>query len=687
MAGVPERGYQPQVAPGGTAPLPGASPDAYGAGVGAQLERAGGGLEQAHLEAVRLERERDAERQSTAAGLALSQLGADMDVADAKARETAPPGAAGHTVALLDAFDKRKAAVLQGIGDEKVRERTELQLGEMRDRLEAGGEEFEAGARVAQTVGDAAQMQDVAANRIRGAAAAGKGVPVLDEEMANLDRTAEGWRLPADKKEALVRAAHAAYAQSFIEGLPPPEAKSVLDSGKLAAFLKPERVEHLINRNETDLHQLEVEARQHLTEEKQDAETFLATISDRVNNGIPVPEEDFAKAGALFNRPELRLDAKLFDLGKAQVVDRVNRVYRNASPLTIDGRIKEIDVEMTRKGDKVNPNLVIERNRLAELLPARRSEARDDPLGAAARAGVALSPIDWSDPASLAARLTQAKVAQGRTGAPLAVLLPEEASALEQRMAAGGAAARIEVMTQLASAPAEFGLAAARQVAPGNMHFRVAVALAQLGAGGRAAARDSLLGSDALAAHRGIVNEDRARTVFGSLAPAMTGLGPEMQHGLYDAALGLYATRAVRAGLSEWPKREAGKAIDDSAERAQFQGAVNIALGAQRRPDGAWQGGIGAWAGHPTLLPSFATQAEFDAAIGRAGPNDLKRAAGGVGAVFANGKPPTLREFKALQLEAVGDGLYRVKLGAGYLVRDDGSGRAFEFDVRRLGHR
>jgi hypothetical protein len=158
----------------------------------------------------------------------------------------------------------------------------------------------------------------------------------------------------------------------------------------------------------------------------------------------------------------------------------------------------------------------------------------------------------------------------------------------------------------------------------------------------------------------------------------MMGLDPQTQHGLYDAALGIFATRRARSGRVEWEE-------GDPEAQSAFRLAVNVAVGAARRPDGSIQGGFGKWAGGTTILPHDMTQAEFEKSLGRAGPDDFKRAADGHTPVFASGKAPTLGQFKQFQLVAIGDGRYRVQQGNAAL-RDE-RGAVYVFDIRKLGGR
>jgi hypothetical protein len=668
-------------------------PAAYGVGLAEDVGKLGGAAFDAGMRADQVKQQVDenthrialiedqrnlsATIADRAAAMATGQ--ADLKQQLIQLRETAPEGGAGHEAAAGELIDKWRDDFLGTLTDPRVRTALIDNVAAAEGNLKVGEAEFAAVKREEKIGDDFGTLKTTLSSSIFSSDPAdlphalGQADDLWEKAVAAAPLDGNGRaKLSREGRHDI----HFAAAQRI--GLDHPQALiAMIDKGMLNdVALNDHEIPALRNWAQALQDHQEVEARRAVSEARADARTFLSSIPQRVANGVPVPPEDFVRAHTLLANPDLKLAAEGFDIGKAEVIDRVNRKWDGASADVIDGRIKQLNAEIERKGDKVDPAEVIERNRLQEMLPSRTAEQRNDPLGHYARQGGAIEPINWTDANSLQNRLNQARIAQGRNGGPLVVLSDEEAAPIAQAVAQGGVKGHVEAMDMLAAAPPEFAIAAARQVAPGNPHFWMATALATLGREGRAAARDSLLGSDAIAAHKSIVREKEAQAQFGRFAGAMTGLDPQTQHGLYDAALGIFATRRLRSGRVEW-------AENDPEAQAAFRLAVNVAVGAARRPDGSVQGGFGNWAGGTTILPHDMTQGEFETALGRAGPDDFRRAAGGHEPHFASGKAPSLGQFKQMQLVPVGDGRYRAQLGNAALI--DETGRAYEFDIRKLG--
>lgn len=499
------------------------------------------------------------------------------------------------------------------------------------------------------------------------------------------DRTLIGTykNLPPEAQEKLFREDAALFSHMSAYGTikqDPQTGLTLLQSGFYDDHMRPEDKLTLTSFAETEIHKQQVEARQQITLQREDALTKIKHVLFNVDNHIPVEPADFEAARALIARPELKLQDYADSLGKAQVVNGVGRTYQSALPITISNDLDALNTKIAQQGGKADPALVIQRDALQSQLAARREEMNRDPMGLYARTGGQVAPLNPMDPASIAARRQAWQQAQGRLGPNTGPLQLDEASQFEQQLAKGGASGRIDVLNTLANFGGDMGVAAARQIAPGNTHLQAAVALAAMGPAGRAVARDSLLGADAIAAHKGIINDAAAQQVWGRLSLALTGLTPDAQRGIFEGSLGVFATRQARAGHTEaWPK------MGDDAQRTALTAAVQAFLGAQSRPNGEQQGGIANYNGHFTGLPSTMTKRELETAIARATPTDFARAAGGVTPVYANHQTPSIPEFKAMQLEMVADGLYRVKLGNSYLGRGDGKG-LYEFDATKLPH-
>ncbi|QNQ09245.1 hypothetical protein [Sphingomonas alpina] len=108
---------------------------------------------------------------------------------------------------------------------------------------------------------------------------------------------------------------------------------------------------------------------------------------------------------------------------------------------------------------------------------------------------------------------------------------------------------------------------------------------------------------------------DAERSARGMLGPMMTALGPEYRR-VVDTAWDIMASNQAKDGK---------EGFDEGAMRH----AINIAMGATVRPNGALQGGVQRVRGKSVWLPAQMTAPEFDQQLSR---TDFS------GAVYANGK-------------------------------------------------
>lgn len=686
MAGVPERGYQSQLGPAAATPFAGASPEAFGAGLGAAVGQLGQTLHQADVNAYKLDLERQKASEVSDVGVQLARLRAAAPAQIQQLRDQAPADGSGHVAQVDDWLKGQTDQILGNVRNTEVANHFRPVVEEMRASL-VGDETAWAHAQRAEHL---VLNGDDTARTLANQEATSPSDNVGDS-LNLFATTVRGLGLDANATDKAVRDGQRQIAVAHLQGRTdtghPQATLALIDSGVFNKYLDPGDIKTLRSAADTEIRRQQVEARQAVEQRVSDAAAFIDNIGKRVDNHIPVPASDFQQASHLLADPDLapRLKGHAFDVGKWEAVDSVNRQYQNATPQTIAARVDALNAEIANRGDKVDPAHVIERNTLAAMLPQRRQELNDDPLALYARSGGEVTPLVSSDPASIQARYGQWKKAQAQLGPTTGPLLRDEVDRYTQELAQGNTAGRIALVNELSNFPHDMAVAAARQVAPGNQHLQTAAALAAMGRYGMTVARDSLYGADAIAAHRGIINEKAFGSVFSQAAQALTGLAPDAQHGIYDTAMGVTATRLARAGqVGPWPSGVLGVG-QDGYQRKIASVAINEALGGSKRPDGSYAGGIGTHAGAPTLLPTTMTQAEFDNAFYHATPEDFVRAAGGVTPIYANGHPPTWKEFMGLRLQAVGDGIYRVLIGNTALLRNDGRGN-YEFDANKLTH-
>lgn len=651
--------YLPRVDPQSTTDtLRGAGAEAFGAGIGDALQRTGERLGAIEERRKRAEEELDEQYQATEAGKALAQLGADVDAETVAAQESMAPGGAGHTERLIESFDKRQEALLAGITNAKVRDRATVQLAQMRARVASQESAVEAGARVRKTKLDVGDMIAIGANRIRGKA----DVAVFGETLDQFDTMVGGLKLPDEAKRDLRAEGYNRFARSLVEGLRPEEAKKVLTDGTLDQYLKPETLDALLSENGVALRQAEYERKSAAALAKAEAVQRINLAQKILADGGVLPKEQMEELAGLAKT--YSLDHETYDLGKAGLVNDLNRVHRSSTPPQIDARIKQVDAAIAKAGDTVDPALTIERGHLASLLSARRTELSTDPLGYAARNGVAIDPIEWDDPNSVARRLRQARAVSQATGAPLKPLTDEEAADLTT-LAASGAAGRLDAINRVASFGPGGAMAVARLVAPNDLVFARAATLPP--------AYRPLVVRGIEARKLVKIPDDEARQAYQDKAAlALRHLGGDFA----------VATRETAANIYAEQMRSRGAGGETPFDERQYDVAVHLALGGDTQ-GGVRRGGIGEWREAAMLLPTRMTQAEFDQRMTRL---SAKMPAGAVNGspVWKDGSPVMSGDIRErFTPVAVRDGVYRFERGGTVLVTRKGD--PWLLDIRKVG--
>jgi hypothetical protein len=288
-------------------------------------------------------------------------------------------------------------------------------------------------------------------------------------------------------------------------------------------------------------------------------------------------------------------------------------------------------------------------------------------LALAAQAGVIaeLGPLDYSDPASLRRRSTQATAATGWLGRPVSPATPQEADALAGAI---DGATPGQVTGLLQSLHDGFGrdqaILLAGDIAPKRPELAAAITLVQ---DNPLVSREIILGGRLARENPDVVpgKTDRVaaiETVVGNLfTPGSAGA----LEGFVDAATALYAARRVPGG-------------DLSYDADVFEDALADVMG---RP---------VEFNNRTILPPIPGMDEStveDAMEGLTQP-DLIEYGNGV-PLFSDGSPFTIDMFERgifhtdAQLVTSGFGKYLVLMpGLGYAVTEDGG--AYELDLRRF---
>lgn len=654
MASAPP--YQRQVRPG-TPDIGMVSADAFGAGVGRGLDYAGNEIERR----IDLEKKRREDEATADAAVKAAQLRVETDQDVIDARTNAGPAAEGHSAAVTARYKERSDALLGGISDPRVRRRMQVQLAQQGAELQGREYAFEQGARVNKMVTDTGTAIDLAANRVRGKA----DPAVMGEEIDALDETIGAMSVPDDVKQRLLKDGRARITRSYLEGTTardPKAAAALLDSGAFDSFLSPEQLDSLRSEAGVEVRRQDAQAAQTLALEKADARQRINVFQKKLADGVPVPDAQIAEAQDLATK--YGFEGEVYDLGKARVINNVNRIFQGATPAQIDAEIKRYDGVIAAAGDKAAPADVIAREQLQKLLPARTAELQTDPLGYGARNGMTIAPINWNDPASLDKRAAQARAITAQTGAPLRLLTDEEAAIFANQLR-GGAGNRIEVAEQLGRFGARDGMIAARQVAPNDLVLQRVVTLP------RQYRALALGGPDARKANPALVPQKESGEAFQEIASAaMRNLPSDFSVATIETARNIYASLAAANGASEF-------------NETTFAASINMALGGDRK-DGVWRGGIGEYNRRPMLLPVRMTQAEFDRRLSRLG-GDLPKGAANGAPVYADGSAVFSGQIRErFTPVAVGDGLYRFARPDGSVLMKKGGG-PWVLDIRKVG--
>ena len=632
-----ERGYQRQSGTSAPVGLPGASPAAFGAGIGAEVAQIGQTLHQEQLRAYQIERQQQADSEAAAFNATFAKLREEADKASTDARNGAAPGGAGHAQAMQQWYAQRTQGLIDGITDDRVRRSAQMQLEEFGGRLNSAEYQWQEGRRVGKIVTDQTQARDVAANR-----AYRMSDPKAFAEELSLGR--QGIEalsgVPADVLDGLIRDYDEAVSVGFFNGMierDPKRVAQILDTGKYDAILSPQQMERLRNGAEIGVRKQENEEERARLEQVARVKAFEDGWMEQAGNGVAVdPEVGYAAA----RRVEADDPARAARFRQAAAGAAVVQAYDTASPAQITTAMGQIEA---KKDWRSSPDLVAKHAALEKLQGRKRDESP------------AWAPVDEADARAIAARSVERQVwAAGHNGRQL-FFGADQAEQLKQA-AAGGAAGRASVADVLSRLEGADAQAALRQVAPNDAVMRQAITLppalrAQVFKGEERRRTAEFPRGD------GAMSDLRER--WGERGEvAMAGLPGEARTAVFQATRNLYAALATDG---EWDEKTWDRALD-------------LVLG---HGDG---GGIGTVAGKPTILPRGMSQEEMN--------QRLANLPATIDAFWKGGRRIARDELLSrFQFVATGeDGVYRMVDRSGR-VAVGSEGRPATLNVRRLSPR
>jgi len=587
-------GYASQVSPQRTATaLPTATPEDYGAGIGEALSGAGQVAGDIAIRQAKLEAEREYDRQATDAMLRWSQLKEAYGVADNEARINAPPGAAGYTEAMTELATNLGDEFLTTIGHEGLRQAYAARIGEWKSERAVQADAFERGQTAKLMADQMEASADAIANSVR-------GKPLADYVEAM--REIETVEVPQGIPQAVVlewrRGAAQKATLAWLRSQEPEARKAMIDGHEFDTLLTSEQVEAVLSEADSDIRRKQIEAEAAARVAKADALKRIDDVRDRITNGYPVSDEEYAAAVADADRYDEPGRAR--DLREGFTKKRVNKEWQNATPVQIDARVKALDTAIAKAGDKATPAMIAERKALVELRTTRREQVKSDPLAAAATLGVAIEPLDPADPASFARRRRAAEAVSEANGVPAQYLTADERA--QYAANATTPAGQLAVARELRLLGPKGAIRAAGEVLPGDNLFAYSMGLSpQLQA--------SVLRGVGLRKEYP-VPDDKAQEIWReTTGGALSALPAASREGAYLAAKELYRQRASAKGVDEF-------------DPVLYRGAVREALGGNPTSK---TGGIGSWNGAAIMLPPTMTQQQFDARLGNYKPTRAYR--------------------------------------------------------------
>jgi hypothetical protein len=690
MGVAPTGGYTRQQRPGGTAPLPGTTPEAEGAGIGEAGARFGASLHQDNLKVDELELRRRRDAEAARAGRDLAQLDADMraEARDMRLnRRNAEGEALGHTEAYAQSFDTRAEQYLGTIQNEQVRNTYSVRLEEMRTRDVDEERGWERGQRAGAQGSNYARQAEIEANNLSTG-------PLSEQRwrdsLTNLQVSAMMMTtVPQEVRDAAIREQQrnvtAAFVNAGIEQ-DPGAALALIRGGMFNEQLSPEQIARFTDVAQGELHAREAQARQEQAAAVTQFREDVGMLDRRFTDDDPgLTDADLEQMQE--RARTLGIGPEVYDLGKYRVRLQTRRAYRTTNAVGLRQALGVLDSRIQAAGDRAAPEDVIRRTEIEAMLERRMRIEQQDPLRVS---GVAYAPLDGS-PQSIRRRVAAATAAERETG-HFQYFTPQELPRL-QELAASGPAGRLQAANEVAAVGVIDGRAgdrAARQILPTDATFRIAVRLGPVmraqvlrGAEARRQMPQQLTLADG--SHRSF--DDFTQRWFQiNIAPQLRGLNPEDVNGVLEAARSAYAERA----------RAHGNLASASFDQSTFSEAVSDVLGRTNLGGGTgyWDFGANGQAltsgrRQGIVLPTRMTQQRLDTVmtwlpIARLGERFPAGSTPNGGPRWANGSVPSSDDVRGRFVPVmVDDGVYEFH-GADGSVLGSAAGGHFRLDVYKL---
>lgn len=635
---------QRRVAPASGAPAVMADRASFGAQLASDVGQAVETLNREQLEDYEIERRRDASEQWSGFQRGFIEAREQMATVSREARRTA---GAGHAEEMGKRWQKLREPLLQGITDEEVLRRANAAFDDYGGRIGMQEADFEEVRRIENVLGDWAETETIAANRMR-------RMESHEDYLAELTIGEEALRamdLPEPQLEQALRNWHQVGSIAFIRGVidrDPHLAKAMLsdDAGLFDDVLEPNQVEVLLNGSETEIRALEVQARAEQAQQREDVRERSRTAIARSRNAGLVDDEEFA---TLIVEAQAIGDTSLVeDLTQAMADNVFVREYDGAPPLLLEQDINRLQQVANRSEDQERQLRWLQGN-----IGSRQAQFDRDPAGFLISAGGAPA-FDPEDPQSFAERARWAAAQSRATGRYVPPLSEAEAEPFRDLLRRDGQMQVLQALDNFADPLSRVD--AAQAIAPEN-HL-----LHRLAVMNPAVRANALTGAEALNANPQLLKPvedtsegaERMASWQLQLAQALRAISPEDSAAVWQSARLLMASNLAA---------EPGATVDTLNE-AFFRSAVQLAMGATPYRDAQgtrrYRGGLATWGGSHFVVAGQLTAQEW----GSAARADYRRQQGaGTGPVNPDGSAIAL------------DDLRPVWLGGNFYAWEDRAGR------------
>lgn len=568
MASAPP-GYERRIGASAAPDLAQGNPVAFGGGVGAGLQGLG---ESVHALSDTLREVRDNE-QSLEAQRKAGDYATGLYKVQQEARQQYGSDTEAYAKAVADWKAANAPAIGEGVQNRFIRARIQAHVAAIDQDADRSDIAWTIAKRAKTSADNFAAWATTSNAQLDHASNYEELLQIKDREALAAHSTIDDLKgLSPDQKAAMYRDFHASQQTAFglwLRRNDPKRVEELIKAGEFDA-LSPEERSQLASGASVEIRRREVEARAVQAQLAAQQREQESTLLEQSRAGVIVAPDAFhAAAKAAEARGDTSRAVELRGAGWG-MEERI--VFQNATPQQITAELAKIE---GRKNWQASPEMVA------------RHAALDDIRTKLRTAEPNFAPVNFDDPASIAARV-QASGAWAQLHNGTRQLLTRDEADRLRAMTASGPGERSQAAELLARFPGGAALQAARQVAPGDYALQQAIDLPD------AMRKELFQGEEARKHNQGLVKpQPVAEAWVAGAQGAMRFLPQEYQSRLLEGAKNIYAFRAARAGQVEFDEK-------------LWNGVVSDMLQATGR------GAIGKAGRQQIILPARMTQAEFD---------------------------------------------------------------------------